>query len=110
MLDENKKVNDNNLLSAANLLMVPFERLKGKHVDRPTTLAYDVSTRGSPPVAKQSQYGMPFNYYNDQNLYSAANQAKFVSLGTKTNRNNLGGIGTTLLLIHTYTPNSDHIM
>lgn len=60
MLDDHKKVSDNNLITVLNMLIACLDRVEGKKGND-----LDKSTSGSAPGTKQSQYGMPFNYYDN---------------------------------------------
>jgi hypothetical protein len=53
---------------------------------------------GLAPVAKQPQQGMLYNYYDNQNLYAAVNQATLASPALETDRTILVGDSTTLPL------------
>jgi hypothetical protein len=74
------------------MIMSRFDKLEGKTPDYVDQSA-EIST------SKQPQYGMPYNYYENQCLYAAANKAKLASLVLETDKTNLGGVGPSLHLV-----------
>jgi len=85
MLQDQRMVIDNSLITAVNMIMSCFDRLEGKTADY-----VDISADESP--SKHPQYGMPFNFYDNQSMYAAANKTKLAALVTETNKTNLGGL------------------
>ena len=67
MMDDHKKVIDNNLLAAMNMIMPHFDKLEGKTTD---------GNQSGVPSSKQPGFGMPLNFYDNQGLYAAANKGK----------------------------------
>jgi hypothetical protein len=72
MMDDHKKVIDNNLLIVVNMIMARFDKLEGKTTDG--------NPSGVDSSFKNSEFGMPLNFYDNQDLYAAANKGKSVSL------------------------------
>jgi len=85
MLEDDKKVIGNNLMSDVDMIMPRFDKIEGKTADY-----VDISADESP--SKHPQYGMPFNFYDNQSMYAAANKTKLAALVTETNKTNLGGL------------------
>jgi hypothetical protein len=71
-MDDHKKVIDNNLLIVVNMIMARFDKLEGKTTDG--------NPSGVDSSFKNSEFGMPLNFYDNQDLYAAANKGKSVSL------------------------------
>ena len=69
MLQDHKTVNDNNPMTVVSMIMSCFGKLKGK-------IANYVDRSAKEYTSKQPQYGMPYNFYDNQGLYAAANKAK----------------------------------
>jgi hypothetical protein len=42
---------------------------------------------------------MPYNFYDNQSLYAAANKAKLASSAIETDKANLGGVGTSMPIV-----------
>jgi len=55
------------------MIMSHFHRLEGKRVDY-------VDASASESIPKQPQYGMPYNFYENQSMYVVANQAKLAAV------------------------------
>jgi len=89
MLQDQRTITDNNVMTDVNMLMACMDRLEGKTIDY-------VDTYAKESASKQPQYGMPYNFYDNRSLYAAANKAKLASLATKTNKANLGGVSTSM--------------
>jgi hypothetical protein len=79
ILQNHKTVNDNNLMTAVNMIMSRFDRLEGKTI-------YYVDLSVDELDSKQPKYGMPYNFYDNQSLYAAANKAKLASSAIKTDK------------------------
>jgi hypothetical protein len=62
-----------------------------------TTNYADLSADES--TSKQPQFGMPYNFYDNQGLYATANKDKLASLALETDRDNLGGGGTSMPIV-----------
>jgi hypothetical protein len=92
MLQDHKTVNDNNVMTAVNMIMSRFDRLEGK-----TTDYVDLSAKDS--TSKQPEFDMPYNYYDNQGFYAAANKAKLTSSVPETDKTNLAGVGMSLQLV-----------
>jgi hypothetical protein len=43
---------------------------------------------------------MPYNFYENQSLYAAANKTRLPSSTLETNMTNLGGVSTTLPIVN----------
>jgi hypothetical protein len=71
MMDDHKKVIDNNLLTAVNMIMAHFDKLEGKTID--------VNPSVVDSSSKNPEFNMPLNFYDKQGLYAAANKGKSVS-------------------------------
>jgi hypothetical protein len=81
MMDDHKKVIDNNLLTAVNMIMACFDKLEGKTTnDNPSGVDYS---------SKNPEFGMPLNFYDNQGLYAAANKGKSVSLAIEIDKTGL---------------------
>jgi hypothetical protein len=83
MMDDHKKVIDNNLLTTINMIMARFDKLEGKTTDG--------NASGVDSSSKQPELGMPLNFYDNQGLYAAANKGKSVSLAIKIDKTGLAG-------------------
>jgi hypothetical protein len=70
MMDDHKKVINNNLLTLVNMIMAHFDKLEGK-TSNANLLDVDSSS-------KNPEFGMPLNFYDNQGLYAAANKDKSV--------------------------------
>jgi hypothetical protein len=81
MMDDHKKVIDNNLLTAVNMIMARFDKLKGKTTDG--------NPSGVDSSSKNPEFGMPLNFYDNQGLYAAANKGKPVSSAIEINKTGL---------------------
>ena len=79
-------------MTAVNMIMSCFDKLEGKTANYVDLLA-ETST------SKQPQYGMPYNYYENQGLYAAANKSKLASSALETNKANLGGVSTSTSVV-----------
>jgi hypothetical protein len=64
MMDDHKKAIDNNFLVAINKIMARFDKLEGKTTDG--------NASGVGSFSKQPEFGMPLNFYKNQNLYAVA--------------------------------------
>jgi hypothetical protein len=42
---------------------------------------------------------MPYNFYDNQSLYAAANKDKLASSAIETDKANLGGVGTSMPIV-----------
>jgi hypothetical protein len=81
MMDDHKKVIDNNLLTAVNMIMARFDKLEGKTTDG--------NPSGVDSSSKNLEFGMPLNFYDNQGLYAAANKGKSVSSVIEIDRTGL---------------------
>jgi hypothetical protein len=81
MMDGHKKVIDNNLLTAVNMIMSRFDKLEGKTTDD--------NASGVDSSSKQPEFGMPSNFYDNQSLYAAANKDKSVSSAIEIDKTGL---------------------
>jgi hypothetical protein len=91
MMDDHKKVIDNNLLAVVNMIMARFDKLEGKTTD------CDQSSVAS--TSKQPKFGMPFNYYENQGLYAAANKGKLTPSTPETDRAGLAGVAPSSQMV-----------
>jgi hypothetical protein len=71
MMDDHKKVIDNNLLTIVNMIMVRFDKLEEKTTDG--------NPSGVDSSSKNPEFGMTLNFHDNQGLYAAANKDKSVS-------------------------------
>jgi hypothetical protein len=71
MMDDHKKVINNNLLTVVNMIMAHFDKLEGKTTDG--------NPSGVDSSSKNPEFGMPLNFYDNQGLYALANKGKSVS-------------------------------
>jgi hypothetical protein len=78
MMDNHKKVIDNNLLAAMDMIMACFDKLEGKTTNG--------NQSGVASSTKQPEFGMPLNFYDNQGLYAAANKGKSASSTLKTDK------------------------
>jgi hypothetical protein len=83
MMDDHKKVIDNNLLTAVNMIMAHFDKLEGKTTDG--------NPSGVDSSSKNPKFGMPLKFYDNQGLYAAANKDKSVSLAIEIDKSGLAG-------------------
>jgi hypothetical protein len=83
MMDDHKKVTNNNLLTTISIIMARFDKLEGK-----TT--YGIVS-GVDSSSKHPDFGMPLNVYDNQSLYAAANKGKLVSLAIEIDKTGLAG-------------------
>jgi hypothetical protein len=83
MMDDHKKVIDNNLLTVVNMIMARFDKLEGKTTDG--------NPSGVDSSSKNPEFSMPLNFYDNQGLYAAANKGKSVSSAIKIDRTGLAG-------------------
>jgi hypothetical protein len=67
MMDDHKKVIDNNLFSAVNMIMAHFDKLEAKTTDG--------NPSGVDSSSKNPEFGMSLNFYDNQGLYAAANRS-----------------------------------
>ena len=67
MMDDHKKVIDNNILAAVNMIMALFDKLEGKTTDG--------NQSGVASSSKQPEFGMSLNFYENQGLYAAQTKA-----------------------------------
>jgi hypothetical protein len=97
MMDDHKKVIDNNLLTTVNMIMVHFDKLEGKTTDgNPSSV--DSSS-------KHPEFDMSLNFYDNQGLYAAANKGKLVSSAIEINKTGLAGSTPTNQVV-VYSQNS----
>jgi len=82
-MDDHKKVIDNNLLAAVNMIIARFDTLEGKRTDSKAS--------GVDSTSKQPEFGMPLNFYDNQSSYAAANKGKLASSALETNKASLAG-------------------
>jgi hypothetical protein len=87
MMDDHKKVIDNNLLTVVNMIMARFDKLEGKTTDR--------NASGVDSSSKQPEFGMPLNFYDNQGLYAAANKGKSISSAIEVDKTSLAGSAPT---------------
>jgi hypothetical protein len=87
MMDDHKKVIDNNLLTAVNMIMARFDKLEGKTTDS--------NASGVDSSSKQPEFGMPLNFYDNQGLYVAENKGKSISLAIEVDKTGLAGSAPT---------------
>ena len=78
MMKDHKKVIDNNLLAAVNMIMARFDKLEGKTTDG--------NQSGVASSSKQPKFGMPLNFYENQGLYAAANKGKSAPSAFETDK------------------------
>jgi len=78
MMNDHKKVIHNNLFAAINMIMTRFDKLEGKTTDG--------NASGVDSSSKQPEFGMPLNFYENQNLYAAANKGKSASSALEADR------------------------
>jgi hypothetical protein len=83
MMDDHKKVIDNNLLTVVNMIMVRFDKLEGKTTDG--------NPSGIDSSSKKPEFGMSLNFYDNQGLYAAANKGKSVSSAIEIDKTDLAG-------------------
>jgi hypothetical protein len=83
MMDDHKKVIDNNLLTTVNMIMVRFDKLEGKTIDDNPS---DIDS-----FSKNPEFGMPLNFYDNQGLYAASNKDKLVSSVIEIDKTGLAG-------------------
>jgi hypothetical protein len=83
MMDDHKKVIDNNLLTVVNMIMARFDNLEGKTTDGNAS-SVDSSY-------KQPEFGMPLNFYDNQGLYVVVNKGKLVPSAIKIDKTGLAG-------------------
>jgi hypothetical protein len=57
MMDDHKKVIDNNLITAVNIIMARFDKLEGKTTDG--------NPSGVDSSSKNPEFGMPLNFYDN---------------------------------------------
>jgi hypothetical protein len=86
ILHDQKVVINNNLIAGINMIMACFDMLEGKRTDYVYLSVEE--------LAKQPQYDMPYNYYENQGLYAVDNKAKLASSTFEINRVNLCGAST----------------
>ena len=91
MMEDHKKVIDNNLLAAVNMIMARFDKLEGK-----TT---DCDQPGVASTSKQPKFGMPFNFYENQSLYATANKGKSAPSAPETDRTGLVGVAPSSQMV-----------
>ena len=84
MMEDHKKVIDNNLLATVIMIMAHFDKLEGKTTDG--------NQSGVASSSKQPKFGMPLNFYENQGLYAAANKGKSVSSAPEIDRTSLVGV------------------
>jgi hypothetical protein len=87
MMDDHKKVIDNNLLTAVNMIMARFDKLEGKTTDS--------NASGVDSSSKQPEFGMPLNFYDNQGIYVAENKGKSISLAIEVDKTGLAGSAPT---------------
>lgn len=81
MLRNQNIVTYNNLANVVNKIMTCLEKLESKII-----VYFDPSV--DEYTLKQHQYGMPYNYYENQGLYATTNRAKLISSVFVTNKAN----------------------
>jgi hypothetical protein len=81
MMDDHKKVIDNNLLTAVNMIMARFDKLEGKTTNG--------NASGVDYSSKHPEFGLSLNFYDNQGLYAAANKGKSVSLAIEIDKTGL---------------------
>ena len=91
MMDDHKKVIDNNLLATMNMIMAHFDKL-----ERKTT---DGNQSGVASSSKQPEFGMPLNFYDNQGLYAAANKGKSPSSALETDKAGLASSAPSSQLV-----------
>ena len=91
MMDDHKKVIDNNLLAAVNMIMARFDKLQGKTTDG--------NQSGVASTSKQPEFGMPLNFYENQGLYAAANKGKSASSALETDKAGLASSAPSSQLV-----------
>jgi hypothetical protein len=87
MMDNHKKVIDNNLLTVVNMIMARFYKLEGKTTDG--------NASGVDSTSKQPEFGMPLNFYDNQCLYAAANKGKSVLSAIEVDKTGLASSAPT---------------
>ena len=91
MMDDHKKVIDNNLLAVVNMIMARFDKLEGKTTDG--------NQSGVASTSKQPEFGMPLNFYENQGLYAAANKGKSDPSAFETDKAGLAGVAPSSQLV-----------
>jgi hypothetical protein len=84
MMEDHKKVIDNNLFVAVNMIMAHFDKLEGKTTDG--------NQSGVASTSKQPEFGMPLNFYENQGLYVAANKGKSTPWAFETDEVGLASV------------------
>jgi hypothetical protein len=84
MMEDHKKVIDNNLFVAVNMIMAHFDKLEGKTTDG--------NQSGVASTSKQPEFGMPLNFYENQGLYVAANKGKLTPWAFETDEVGLASV------------------
>jgi hypothetical protein len=69
------------------MIMARFDKLEGKTTDG--------NASGVNSSYKQPEFSMPLNFYDNQNLYAAANKDKSVSLAIKVDKTGLASSAST---------------
>jgi hypothetical protein len=91
VMDDHKKVIDNNLLATVNMIMARFDKLEGKTTDG--------NQSGVASTSKQPEFGMPLNFYENQGLYAAANKGKSAPSASETDKAGLVGVAPSSQLV-----------
>ena len=91
MMEDHKKVIDNNLLATVNMIMARFDKLEGKTIDGDQS--------GVASASKQPKFGMPLNFYENQGLYAAANKGKSASSALETDKAGLASSAPSSQLV-----------
>jgi hypothetical protein len=93
MMDDHKKVIDNNLLTTVNMIMVRFDKLEGKTIDDNPS---DVDSS-----SKNLEFGMPLNFYGNQGLYAAANKGKLIFSAIEIDKTDLArSVSSNQVVVH----------
>jgi hypothetical protein len=85
MMDDHRKVIDNNLFAAINTIMARFDKLEAKTTNDNASVV-DSSF-------KQPEFGLPLHFYENQNVYAAANKGKSASSALEAYRAGLACSG-----------------
>lgn len=81
MLHDQKVVIDNDIVTISNMIYQ-------------SVIQIIMLTNQLKNLLKQPQYGMPYNYYENQGFYATGNKAKLASLAFRTQQINLGRAST----------------
>jgi hypothetical protein len=92
MLQDQRTVSDNNLMTLANMLFARMDRLEVKTAD-------DVDPSMMNLLLSNPNMACLIIFYDNQSLYAMVNKAKLACSTLQTDKANLGGITTTLPMV-----------